>query len=164
MRRRWTSLNVLTVFSQQTPGYRTDYGFGKHSLPVAAEPFGDPPMVTSNAGQDQIYDGRRSLMTVTRDSSNIWTDHRAVAQSPYSGSSSGIGAYSPPHEFELGNIEDSVACPYGCGTILTGVHAFGNLTRHLKTKGCAASGRVKVDYGCQVHGCGRKYSRSDGCE
>ncbi|EAT87891.1 hypothetical protein SNOG_04131 [Parastagonospora nodorum SN15] len=97
-----------------------------------------------------------------RQSHEFWGDHSAAPHSPYSYSSSGIEPYSPPPELHLGNVNDSVACPHGCGTILTGVHAFGNLTRHLKTKGCSASGKAKVEHLCQVHGCGRKYSRSDG--
>jgi hypothetical protein len=48
--------------------------------------------------------------------------------------------------------EDSVACPYQCGTTLTGVHAVGNLTRHLKSDACLASGREKLKYPCHVYG------------
>ncbi|KAH3914333.1 hypothetical protein HBH56_088080 [Parastagonospora nodorum] len=108
--------------------------------------FEDPSNFSSDPGQSHEF----------------WGDHSAAPHSPYSYSSSGIEPYSPPPELHLGNVNDSVACPHGCGTILTGVHAFGNLTRHLKTKGCSASGKAKVEHLCQVHGCGRKYSRSDG--
>ncbi|KAH7093680.1 hypothetical protein FB567DRAFT_545011 [Paraphoma chrysanthemicola] len=58
--------------------------------------------------------------------------------------------------------EYSVACPYRCGVVLTGAHAVGNLTRHLKTRACTASGRAKLRYPCPIDGCTREYSRSDG--
>ncbi|KAI5377326.1 hypothetical protein CC77DRAFT_404311 [Alternaria alternata] len=58
--------------------------------------------------------------------------------------------------------EYSVPCPYRCGTVLTGVHALGNLTRHLKTQACAGSSRAKVRYPCPIEGCERQYARSDG--
>lgn len=60
------------------------------------------------------------------------------------------------------DAEYSVPCPYRCGTILTGVHALGNLTRHLKTQACAGSSRAKVRYPCPIEGCERQYARSDG--
>ncbi|KAG9188120.1 hypothetical protein G6011_02043 [Alternaria panax] len=60
------------------------------------------------------------------------------------------------------DAEYSVPCPYRCGTVLTGVHALGNLTRHLKTQACAGSSRAKVRYPCPIDGCERQYARSDG--
>ncbi|KAH4056966.1 hypothetical protein HBH49_039680 [Parastagonospora nodorum] len=95
--------------------------------------------------------------------SEIWTEQDVIAHSRYSYSTPGIEPYYP-HEPMLGNVNDSLTCPYGCGTVLTGVHAFGNLTRHLKTKGCSASSRGKVEHVCQVQVCGKRYSRSDGCK
>ncbi|KAF2133055.1 hypothetical protein P153DRAFT_178788 [Dothidotthia symphoricarpi CBS 119687] len=62
----------------------------------------------------------------------------------------------------LGDAEYSVPCPYRCGTILTGVHAIGNLTRHIKSQSCTASGRTKAKYPCPIGGCDREYTRSDG--
>lgn len=55
-----------------------------------------------------------------------------------------------------------VLCPHGCGTSLTGTHAYGNLTRHQKSRVCKGSGRAKTRYHCQMQGCTRVYSRSDG--
>jgi hypothetical protein len=65
---------------------------------------------------------------------------------------------------ERGQIdaEYTVPCPYRCGTVLTGVHALGNLIRHLKTQACGGSSRTKVRYPCPIEGCGRQYARSDG--
>jgi hypothetical protein len=60
------------------------------------------------------------------------------------------------------DAEYTVPCPYRCGTVLTGVHALGNLTRHLKTQACEGSSRTKVRYPCPIEGCGRQYARSDG--
>jgi len=71
----------------------------------------------------------------------------------------------PPIQVPEGShidAEYSVPCPYRCGTVLTGVHALGNLTRHLKTQACAGSSRAKVRYPCPIDGCGRQYARSDG--
>jgi hypothetical protein len=59
-------------------------------------------------------------------------------------------------------VEYSIACPYRCGRVLTGVHAVGNLTRHLKSEGCSASGRAKPKYTCPIEGCRSEYNRSDG--
>ncbi|KAF1936207.1 hypothetical protein EJ02DRAFT_97754 [Clathrospora elynae] len=59
-------------------------------------------------------------------------------------------------------LEYSISCPYDCGTILTGIHALGNLTRHIKTRACTGSNRAKVSYPCPIDGCGRAYARSDG--
>jgi len=58
--------------------------------------------------------------------------------------------------------EYSVPCPYGCGTVLTGVHAVGNMTRHLKSQNCIGSGKDKTKYVCPVQGCDKRYIRSDG--
>jgi hypothetical protein len=58
--------------------------------------------------------------------------------------------------------EYSVPCPYHCGTVLTGVHAVGNMTRHLKSQNCIGSGREKPRHGCPVEGCDKRYIRSDG--
>lgn len=68
---------------------------------------------------------------------------------------------SPPQE-TLGVDDYTIACPYNCGTVLTGVHALGNLTRHLKSQACSGSGRAKMKYPCPVDRCGREYTRSDG--
>lgn len=78
----------------------------------------------------------------------------SVYESPYTKRS-----YRDNEPLNLDN--ESIACPYGCGTVLTGVHAQGNLTRHLKSQSCR-SGRPKVKYVCLVPGCGREYTRSDG--
>lgn len=58
--------------------------------------------------------------------------------------------------------EYEVPCPYGCGTVLTGVHAVGNMTRHLKSQNCIGSGKDKTKYVCPVPGCEKRYIRSDG--
>ncbi|KAF1833040.1 hypothetical protein BDW02DRAFT_580739 [Decorospora gaudefroyi] len=75
-------------------------------------------------------------------------------------------SYAPPSattpETAHMDAEYSVPCPYRCGTVLTGVHALGNLTRHLKTQACPGSSRAKVRYLCPTDGCGRQYARSDG--
>lgn len=55
-----------------------------------------------------------------------------------------------------------VPCPYNCGTVLTGVHAVGNMTRHLKSQNCIGSGKEKPKYVCSVEGCEKRYIRSDG--
>ncbi|KAH7082518.1 hypothetical protein BKA63DRAFT_133135 [Paraphoma chrysanthemicola] len=81
---------------------------------------------------------------------------------PYSLSSSHPNTYSPAPSTVQSSAEYSVACPYRCGVVLTGVHAVGNLTRHLKTRACAASGRAKVRYPCPIDSCTKEYSRSDG--
>ncbi|RMZ66943.1 hypothetical protein GMOD_00002332 [Pyrenophora seminiperda CCB06] len=60
------------------------------------------------------------------------------------------------------DTEYSVPCPYRCGTVLTGVHALGNLTRHLKTQACVGSSRPKFRYPCPIENCDRQYARSDG--
>ena len=60
------------------------------------------------------------------------------------------------------NNTNTIPCPYHCGTILTGMHAVGNLTRHVKTQACRGSRRTKQEYACRMAGCGRVYARSDG--
>lgn len=60
------------------------------------------------------------------------------------------------------SAEYAVPCPYNCVTVLTGVHAVGNMTRHLKSQNCVASGRDKPRYVCPVQGCDKRYIRSDG--
>lgn len=55
-----------------------------------------------------------------------------------------------------------VPCPYDCGTVLTGVHAVGNMTRHLKSQNCIGSGKDKTKYVCPMLGCDKQYIRSDG--
>lgn len=61
-----------------------------------------------------------------------------------------------------GGAELTVPCPYGCGTVLTGVHAVGNMTRHLKSQNCVGSGKDKPRHICPVEGCDKRYIRSDG--
>ncbi|KAF2855385.1 hypothetical protein T440DRAFT_153028 [Plenodomus tracheiphilus IPT5] len=60
------------------------------------------------------------------------------------------------------DVERMIPCPHGCGIILTGAHAHGNLTRHLKSRNCTRSGKAKTRYQCMVKDCTRVYSRSDG--
>ncbi|KAF2028124.1 hypothetical protein EK21DRAFT_102077 [Setomelanomma holmii] len=74
----------------------------------------------------------------------------------------GLNTYTLANGTLLSGAEYSVACPNRCGAVLTGVHADGNLTRHLKTQACAASGRAKVRYPCPIQGCVKEYARSDG--
>ncbi|KAF2008133.1 hypothetical protein P154DRAFT_528756 [Amniculicola lignicola CBS 123094] len=50
----------------------------------------------------------------------------------------------------------------GCGKILTGPHARGNLTRHQKSEGCTASDVESTRYTCPIAECGKSYARSDG--
>lgn len=47
-----------------------------------------------------------------------------------------------------------------CGKTLTGSYASGNLTRHQKSKQCAASKNRKV-FVCGIDGCPNQYERSD---
>ncbi|KAF9699739.1 hypothetical protein EKO04_002658 [Ascochyta lentis] len=79
---------------------------------------------------------------------------------------SGSGSLNLQHQAEGrsmgGGAEYAVPCPYGCGTVLTGVHAVGNMTRHLKSKNCIGSGKDKTKYICPVQGCDKRYIRSDG--
>jgi len=72
------------------------------------------------------------------------------------------GPPPPPSRTARNDAEYSVPCPYRCGTVLTGEHALGNLTRHLKSRACRGSGREMVRYICPIEGCGREYARSDG--
>ncbi|KAH7068474.1 hypothetical protein FB567DRAFT_634447 [Paraphoma chrysanthemicola] len=92
-----------------------------------------------------------------------YSNHIAGASSmSYSPSASQLNTYSPAPNTAQSAANYTVACPYRCGVVLTGVHAVGNLTRHLKTKACAASGKAKVRYPCPIDGCTKEYSRSDG--
>ncbi|KAF2622062.1 hypothetical protein BU25DRAFT_481122 [Macroventuria anomochaeta] len=82
------------------------------------------------------------------------------------GVSSALGS-STGHQTTTGRSTESsaeyvVPCPYNCGTVLTGVHAVGNMTRHLKSQNCVASGKDKTRYACPVQGCDKRYIRSDG--
>jgi hypothetical protein len=72
--------------------------------------------------------------------------------------------YSAPRSTPQDMTDYSVACPYQCGTVLTGIHAVGNLTRHLKSRACPNSPRRYVEYPCPIHGCKNTYHRSDGCK
>lgn len=69
---------------------------------------------------------------------------------------------STPGRSTTGGAECVVPCPYNCGTVLTGVHAVGNMTRHLKSQNCTASGKDRTRYVCPVQGCDKRYIRSDG--
>lgn len=71
-----------------------------------------------------------------------------------------VEARATEHYAEENDLE-SLDCPYGCGTVLTGVYAHGNLTRHLKSQTCAASGRAKVRFPCPAPSCAKVYGRSD---
>lgn len=53
-------------------------------------------------------------------------------------------------------------CPNNCGAVLTGVHAGGNMTRHLKSQACLGSNKAMGKHVCPYKGCGRVYTRSDG--
>jgi hypothetical protein len=76
--------------------------------------------------------------------------------------------YSAPRSTPRSTPQDmtdySVVCPYQCGTVLTGIHAVGNLTRHLKTRACPNLPRRSIKYPCPIHGCMGEYSRFDGCK
>ncbi|KAH7372266.1 hypothetical protein BKA66DRAFT_175306 [Pyrenochaeta sp. MPI-SDFR-AT-0127] len=74
----------------------------------------------------------------------------------------GYTEYSVSPRAQQGYAEDVIPCPKGCGTVLTGIHALGNLTRHLKSEACTESTREKVKFPCLVTGCGKEYARSDG--
>lgn len=65
-------------------------------------------------------------------------------------------------QFAESGPECVLPCPYNCGTVLTGVHAVGNMTRHLKSQNCIGSGKDKPRYACPVEGCEKRYIRSDG--
>ncbi|OAL44159.1 hypothetical protein IQ07DRAFT_649596 [Pyrenochaeta sp. DS3sAY3a] len=86
---------------------------------------------------------------------------QSVPQTSYSPSSSQQQT-SIPQGSPQSMDEYTTVCPYNCGTILTGVHAQGNLTRHLKSQACSGSGRAKMKHSCPVDRCGREYTRSDG--
>ncbi|CAO2649580.1 Nn.00g069650.m01.CDS01 [Neocucurbitaria sp. VM-36] len=70
-------------------------------------------------------------------------------------------SYSPAANRQIDD-DYSVSCPYRCGAVLTGRHALGNLTRHLKSKTCSGSGLARVRYPCPIEGCDKEYVRSDG--
>ncbi|KAF2831787.1 hypothetical protein CC86DRAFT_143520 [Ophiobolus disseminans] len=89
------------------------------------------------------------------------TNGTEIDASPSPGPSSG----TPPGSRLASNAPNlSIACPYRCGKVLTGVHALGNLTRHRKTGYCSASGQPKTKHLCSIKGCCKEYSRSDGCK
>ncbi|KAJ5059424.1 hypothetical protein J3E74DRAFT_475114 [Bipolaris maydis] len=78
-------------------------------------------------------------------------------------STNSIAIYHPPQQPPLpSSTSTTIPCPYHCGTILTGAHALGNLTRHLKTQACTGPARGKQKYKCASEGCERVYARSDG--
>ncbi|KAF1925325.1 uncharacterized protein M421DRAFT_423884 [Didymella exigua CBS 183.55] len=85
----------------------------------------------------------------------------------WSANSSSIPGPSTGHQVAPGrqtgsSAEYEVPCPYDCGTVLTGVHAVGNMTRHLKSQNCIGSGKDKTKYVCPIPGCDKRYIRSDG--
>lgn len=89
------------------------------------------------------------------------------ASIPWSASGSSIPGSSGGQHISLGRQTGSAAdyvvpCPYDCGTVLTGVHAVGNMTRHLKSQNCIGSGKDKTKYVCPMPGCEKRYIRSDG--
>lgn len=95
------------------------------------------------------------------------------ADASYSSSSNWHTSFPTPSESTSGHsmptsqptesgAEYVVPCPYNCGTVLTGVHAVGNMTRHLKSQNCVGSGKEKPRYICPVKGCDKRYIRSDG--
>jgi hypothetical protein len=89
------------------------------------------------------------------------------SSSVWSPSGSSIPGSSTGQHFSLGRQTGSAAeyvvpCPYDCGTVLTGVHAVGNMTRHLKSQNCIGSGKDKTKYVCPMPGCEKRYIRSDG--
>jgi hypothetical protein len=93
----------------------------------------------------------------------IRSEPSVASHIPFTHHSSMMETHSSPRG-TLQDMEYSVACPYACGTVLTGIHAVGNLTRHLKSRACPNSLRRSVEYPCPIHGCMNKYSRSDGCK
>ncbi|KAF1842735.1 uncharacterized protein K460DRAFT_407126 [Cucurbitaria berberidis CBS 394.84] len=95
------------------------------------------------------------------ESLNIYDPSTASAStSPHNPSSNGT-QYNSTEGQQTGE-DTSVACPYHCGTVLTGMYAHGNLTRHLKSQACEGSGKEKVKYPCPISGCGKEYIRKDG--
>jgi hypothetical protein len=93
----------------------------------------------------------------------IRSEPSVASHIPFTHHSSMMETHSSPQGTPQ-DMEYSVACPYACGTVLTGIHAVGNLTRHLKSRACPNSLRRSVEYPCPIHGCMNKYSRSDGCK
>ncbi|KAF1999381.1 hypothetical protein P154DRAFT_231150 [Amniculicola lignicola CBS 123094] len=56
----------------------------------------------------------------------------------------------------------SISIECVCGKILSGSHARGNFTRHLKSEGCTTSGLERTRHHCTATGCDKNYARSDG--
>ncbi|KAF2874812.1 hypothetical protein BDV95DRAFT_591591 [Massariosphaeria phaeospora] len=107
------------------------------------------PVVVNHNRREPMQNGRETV-PATQAPANL------TAEAPR------IGHHPPSTASQTAVPEYSVACPYGCGTVLTGVHAVGNLTRHLKSQTCEKSGRGNVKYPCPLPDCGKQYSRSDG--
>lgn len=98
---------------------------------------------------------------------NVDTTSRYHSSRTWSAGSSSVPASSSGQHLSPGRQPDSAAeyvvpCPYDCGTVLTGVHAVGNMTRHLKSQNCIGSGKDKTKYVCPMPGCEKRYIRSDG--
>jgi hypothetical protein len=130
-------------------------------------------------GESTFYPGHQELLSPPRDpqlSVSGMNDGDGRINSVYHMSEHGVPyQYTPATEAMSNSINDSshlkesaaeysVTCPYECGTVLTGIHAVGNLTRHLKSRSCPNSPRRAVDYPCPIHGCMNRYARSDGCK
>lgn len=98
------------------------------------------------------YDGHGSALPTMRDVKDV---HPSLPEA-------GQSSHHPSRAKPATDAECIIQCPHGCGTTLTGNHALGNLTRHLKTRACAGSGRARTRYHCPIEGCSRVYSRTDG--
>jgi uncharacterized Zn-finger protein len=75
------------------------------------------------------------------------------------GSSGAPGIRNSTPSSPTEQADQTVACPR-CGKVLTGSHAPGNLTRHQKSRSCAASPNRKQFF-CDFSGCQNQYERSD---
>ncbi|KAJ8105385.1 hypothetical protein OPT61_g10211 [Boeremia exigua] len=118
--------------------------------------FGAPPVGYSSPPLPPVAPRTNDRAGPSYSSPNTW----ARPLYPASGSLNGLQVAGG--RATGSGAEHSVPCPYNCGTVLTGVHAVGNMTRHLKSQNCIGSGKEKPRYACTVEGCDKRYIRSDG--
>jgi hypothetical protein len=109
-----------------------------------------------NNGNDALlHEVRSDKSTVT-----IEQEQQQFAGSPFHKSPPTTSAEEREQKGEFDKIP-RVSCPYNCDSIFTGKHAVGNLTRHLNHRSCPNSRRRILPFACPIHGCDRKYARSD---
>lgn len=127
--------------------------YASPQLPLVA-----PRMYVVLAGTEKVL--MPLIRNVDKSSGHTSSSSWAADSSSIPGSST--GQYVSPGRQTGSGAEYVVPCPYDCGTVLTGVHAVGNMTRHLKSQNCIGSGKDKTKYVCPMPGCEKRYIRSDG--